>query len=336
MDMNLSIGKIRGLQRIADIDGIFTMCALDHRGSLAGMLCHDSAPEACAGDITDFKQELCRLLSPHASAVLLDPIYGAAQCLSRSLLARGTGLLVSLEETGYEGSATARQTRLLQGWNVAKAKLMGADAAKLLVYYRPDQKAVAGQQLELIRRVAGDCRKQDLPCLVECLSYPSGDEVNNPGLFASHKSALVIQSARDITALPIDVLKAEFPADLRSVQDETELLKLCHQLDEAATKPWVILSAGVDYPVFEREVELACRAGASGYLAGRAVWQEAVGITDTGERRRFLKTTAVDRLNKLAAIAHRWATPWYRKLNLKPDDLTSVTQDWYASYGESA
>jgi tagatose 1,6-diphosphate aldolase len=334
--MNLSIGKIRGLQRIAGVDGIFTMCALDHRGSLAGMLCHDLSPEVCSGNIADFKQELCRMLSPYASAVLLDPIYGAAQCLSRSLLARDTGLLVSLEETGYEGSATARQTRLLAGWNVAKAKLMGADAAKLLVYYRPDQKAVAGQQLDLISRVAIDCRKEDLPCLVECLSYPTGDEVVNPGLFASHKPALVIQSARDITGLPIDVLKAEFPADLRSVQDENELLKLCRQLDEAAATPWVILSAGVDYPVFEREVELACRAGASGYLAGRAIWQEAIGITEAGARRRFLETTAVGRLNKLAEIAHRWATPWYRKLNLKADCLTGVTQDWYTSYGESA
>jgi tagatose 1,6-diphosphate aldolase len=334
--MDLSIGKIRGLQRIAGEDGVFTMCALDHRGSLAEMLCHNSVPETCREELTDFKQELCRVLSPHASAVLLDPIYGAAQCLSRSLLARGTGLLVSLEETGYEGSAVARQTSLLQGWNVAKAKLMGADAAKLLVYYRPDLKAVAGQQLDLIRHVAGDCLTHDLPCLVECLSYPSGEEVNHPGLFASHKPALVIQSARDITALPVDVLKAEFPADLRSVQDENELLKLCRQLDEAATKPWVILSAGVDYPTFEREVELACRAGASGYLAGRAVWQEAISITNARDRRRFLETTAVARLKKLAAIAHRWATPWYHKLNLNPDCLTRVNQDWYLSYGEPA
>jgi tagatose 1,6-diphosphate aldolase len=332
--MSLSIGKIRGLQRIAGESGIFTICALDHRGSLEKKLCPGLTPEECSEDMTEFKMELCRFLAPHASAVLLDPIFGAAQAVSRGLPGRDVGLLVSLEETGYQGSAEMRQSCLLNGWSVRKIKLMAADAVKLLIYYRPDS-SVAGRQRDLVAEVATECQRYDLPCLVEALSYPVGREETDGELFARLKPDIVIQTARDLTALPVDILKAEFPAELDGRHSAPEALRLCQELNAASAKPWVLLSAGTDYNVFIRQVEIACRAGASGFLAGRAVWQEAVSMAPE-QRRKFVAETAVPRLKKLVSTAEKCAEPWTGRIGLKPEKLFEAGRDWYQSYGENA
>ncbi|RJO62372.1 MAG: tagatose 1,6-diphosphate aldolase [Dehalococcoidia bacterium] len=331
----LSIGKIRGLQQIAGADGIFTMCAMDHRGSLESVLCAPERTDNCPREMTDFKLDLCEALAPYASAVLLDPIYGATQCISRSLIPKTCGLLVSLEATGYTGDSQYRKTRLLENWSVAKLKRMGASAAKMLVYYRPDLRELAQKQLQLVGEVARECQRFDIPFLVEPLSYPIGEEVNSAKQFAEIKSSVVIQTARDMTALPIDVLKAEFPADLAHQRDDRELRRSCEELNNASQKPWVILSAGTSFEPFIKEVELACRAGASGFLAGRAVWQEAIAMTDGSVRRKFLATIAADRLKKLAEVAHQYAAPWYKKLSLTSQNLAEITSDWHTSYEDN-
>ena len=267
----LSIGKIRGLQQIANSDGIFTMCAMDHRGSLRSMIDEESPGEVNYEKMVERKLELCSSLAKYASAVLLDPIFGAAQCISHNVLPNNTGLLVSIEASGYGGDKEYRLTRLLDEWSVEKIKRMGASAVKILVYYRPDLEQLASQQLSIVNMVAIECIKYDLPFLVEPKSYPAGNEINNPGEFARLKEQLVIRTAQDITAQPIDVLKAEFPADLDYRKDKRELINLCHQLDMASQVPWVILSAGVDFELFCQQVEIACQAGASGFLEiGRA------------------------------------------------------------------
>jgi tagatose 1,6-diphosphate aldolase len=327
-----SIGKIRGLQQIASREGIFTICAMDHRGSLRRLIDEGHPGKASYEEMVKRKLELCSSLAEYASAVLLDPIYGAAQCISHGVIPKGTGLLVSIEATGYEGGKEHRLTRLLDGWGVAKIKRMGAAAVKLLVYYRPDLKKLAVEQLNTVNTVARECIKYDIPLLVEPLSYPVGNEINNPREFAARKGQLVIQTARDITALPIDVLKAEFPADLHYKTDSSELLRLCRELDTSSRVPWVILSAGVDYELFYKQVELACQAGASGFLAGRAIWQEAINIDTARERIRYLSTIAADRLKRLNEIASRYALPWYQKAGLSARELALVSEKWYAGY----
>ena len=328
----MSIGKIRGLQQIANPDGIFTICAMDHRGSLRNMIDEDHPEKVGYEEVVEHKLELCSSLARNASAVLLDPLFGAAQCISHGVLPSSTGLLVSIEATGYEGGKEHRMTRLLDEWGVDKIKRMGASAVKILVYYRPDLKELAGVQLDTVSKVARDCVKYDIPFLVEPMSYPVGSETDNPREFAERKEQLVIQTARDITTLPIDVLKAEFPADLNYNTDEPELINLCHQLDMSSQVPWVILSAGVDYELFYRQVEIACRAGASGFLGGRAIWQEAMHIDDTQERCKFLSTVAVDRLKRLIEVASRYATPWYKKHGATIQELGQISPRWYKEY----
>ncbi len=328
----LTIGKIRGLQQIANPDGIFTICAMDHRGSLRRLIDEEHPGEVNYEQMVERKLELCSCLAQYASAVLLDPIFGAAQCIGYGALLKNTGLLVSIEASGYSGGKEHRLTELLDKWSVEKIKRMGASAVKILVYYRPDLKQLASEQLNTVSIVARECIKYDLPFLVEPMSYPIGSELNNPQEFAAVKEQLVLKTAQDITALPVDVLKAEFPADLHYRKDKPGLIELCRQLDTLSQVPWVVLSAGVDFELFCQQVEIACQGGASGFLGGRAIWQEAMYIDDARERVHYLSTVGTDRLKRLNEIADRYAVPWYKKLGLTTHELAHISEKWYEGY----
>ena len=330
--MNISVGKLRGLQQLADARGMMTMCAIDHRGALRRAL-NETNPEAVGcQDMVDFKLDLCQAVAPFASAILLDPEYGAGQAIAAGLLPGSKGLLISLEKTGYGGESAARLTELLPGWSVKKAKRMGASAVKLLIYYRPDLKDVAAKQLDLVAMLADQCLEEDIAFLVEPVSYPVDGGKASSSEFARMKPGLVIETARQITALPIDVLKAEFPADSKFERDEASLLALCRELDQASRLPWVLLSAGVDFESFQRQVKIACQAGASGFLAGRALWQEGVRIGSRQDRARFFRDTAAPRLKALAELADEHGRPWYSKLEAERGGFGPVPEGWYRGY----
>jgi tagatose 1,6-diphosphate aldolase len=311
---------------------MMTMCAIDHRGALKRALNKKNPDAVSYQDMVNFKLDLCQAVAPFASAILLDPEYGAAQVIAAGLLPGSKGLLVSMEKSGYAGDTKARITELLPGWSVRKAKRMGASAIKLLIYFRPDFKDVASKQLDLVARLADQCIEEDIPFLVEPVTYPIKEGEASSKKFAEIKPGLVVETARQITALPIDVLKAEFPADIRVEKDEGKLLQLCRELNDASQLPWVLLSAGVDFDSFKKQVEIACQAGASGFLAGRALWQEGAQIRSRQERINFFQNTAALRLRKLAEIADSYGKPWYFKLGAKDDKLATVTEGWYRSY----
>ena len=336
--MSISIGKLRGLQQLADSKGMMTMCAIDHRGALKRALDEKNPTAVTYQDMVDFKLDLCQAVAPFASAILLDPEYGASQAIAAGLLPGPKGLLVSMEKTGYTGDSRARITELLPGWSVKKVKKMGASAVKLLIYFRPDLKEVASKQLDLVARLADQCLEEDIAFLVEPLSYPieEKERPNQGGApskkFAEIKPGLVIETARQITALPIDVLKAEFPADIKFEQDGGKLLGLCQELNKASRLPWVLLSAGVDFNSFKKQVEIACKAGASGFLAGRALWQEGAQIRSREERMNFFRNTAAPRLKKLADIADSYGKPWHSRLGAENGKFAPVAEGWYRSY----
>jgi tagatose 1,6-diphosphate aldolase len=335
--MNISIGKLRGLQQLADSRGMMTMCAIDHRGALKRAL-NEKNPDAVSyQDMVDFKLDLCQAVAPFASAILLDPEYGAGQAIAAGLMPGSKGLLISLEKSGYTGGSAARITELLPGWGVKKARKMGASAVKLLIYFRPDLKDIASKQLDLVAGLADQCLEEDIAFLVEPVSYPIEKErINQSGTasrkFAEVKPELVIETARQITALPIDVLKAEFPADIKFEQDEAKLIGLCQELNQASRLPWVLLSAGVDFESFRKQVKIACKAGASGFLAGRALWQEGVRIRSREKRLDFFQNTAAPRLKELAEIADRYGKPWYSRLEAENGKFAPLAEGWYRGY----
>lgn len=328
----LSPGKLRGLQQLANAKGIITVCAIDHRESLRRAL-NEKNPEAVSyRQMVDFKLDLVGVVAPFASAVLLDPIYGAGQAVASGILPGHTGLLVSAEKTGYSGDSTARITELLPDWSVRKVKKLGASAIKLLLYFRVDLKQIASKQLDLVDKVAEQCIEEDIPLLVESVGYPTAKEKDNPEEYFKKKPELVVEAASRLTTLPIDILKSEFPADIGYEKDEDKLKTYCQKLSQASRLPWVLLSAGVDFTRFRKEVEIACKAGASGFMAGRALWQEATRISSREERLEFFKSQTVSRLKELIRIADEWAAPWYVKMGSKDGRFLDLSEGWYRSY----
>ncbi len=312
----ITIGKLRGLQQISSRRGTFTALALDHRQNLrkANPAFIDDAQLSC------FKVEVTSALAKRATAVLLDPEVSAAQAIAQRAIPNNVGLVVAVESTGYTGEATARHAQIIPGWSVEKAKRMGASAVKLLVYYHPDS-PTAGEIENFTAMVAEDCQKHDLVLMLEPLSY-SLDE--NRKLTSEEKRYVVVETARRLTPLNVDILKAEFPLDVVDM-DESKWLEACQDISSASVTPWIVLSAAVEYETFLRQVTIACNAGASGTAVGRAVWKEAVTMTGA-ERREFLHTTARSRLSRLTSLCHALAKPY-------TDFYTAKAPfDWYKIY----
>ncbi len=325
----LSIGKIRGLSSTCNHKGVFTILALDHRQSFLKMINPGHVESVDYSTVVDVKSQVVRLLGSHSSAVLLDPIYGAAQAISNGACPGSLGLIVAVEESVYTGSEIARESSLLTGWNVAKAKRMGADAVKLLIYYHPDTGELAESQEGFVREIVEDCRRADIPLFLEAVSYS-----HLPGLsktspeFARSLPDLISEIARRLGALHPEVLKLEFPVNPEVNADVEYWRRACERVTESASCPWAVLSGGVEFEVFTQQVEAACKAGASGYIAGRAVWQEAISLP-YDRREAWLADAGARRLELLNDIASLHAAPWQ---SYYPDLPDSVKEDWYLNY----
>lgn len=313
---SLTIGKMRGLQQISSSRGTFTALALDHRQNL-----RKANPAFTAdAELSRFKLDVTELLANQATAVLLDPEVAAAQAIADGSLPGNVGLVVALESTGYSGDATARKAKIIPGWSVEKAKRMGASAIKLLVYYHPDSDA-ARETEDFVAKVGEECIQHDLVLMLEPLSY-SLDETRK--LTSEEKQYVVIETAKRLTPLRVDILKAEFPLDVTNT-DEAKWLSTCQEITAASIAPWILLSAAVDFDAFLRQVMIACQAGASGIAVGRAVWKEAVTMA-AEERRLFLRTVGYERLSRLEALCRALAKPWTEVYS------AAAPFDWYKTF----
>jgi tagatose 1,6-diphosphate aldolase len=320
MPDTLTPGRWRGLQTTSTAREVFAILAFDQRGNYRELLADDSTHD----DAVEIKYEVVAALSPYASAVLLDPIYGTKAAL---LGVRNRGLLMCVEKTGYSGDATYRRTDFMPGWTVNKIRRMGASAAKLLVYYHPDSGELSGEIETLIRQVAEDCHRHDLPLFVEPLMYSlDGAIPTRSAEFARTRTAVVCETARRLSELGPDVLKLQFPVDVVYDDDVDVWRRACEAISAACAVPWVLLSAGVEFDTFERQVRIACQGGASGFLGGRAIWKECVGMS-RAERQKFLRTTGMGRLNRLSAIVDEHARPWTYFYDPQP-----VGEGWFTTY----
>lgn len=311
----VSIGKFRGLQQISSKRGTITALALDHRQNLrkANPAFMDDA------ELSRFKLDVTKALAHRATAVLLDPEVSAAQAVASRAIPN-VGLVVAVESTGYTGDATARHAQIIPGWSVEKAKRMGASAIKLLVYYHPDS-PTAKEIEDFTAKVAEDCARHDLALMLEPLSY-SLDE--NKKLTSEEKRYIVVETAKRLTPLNVDILKAEFPLGAEET-DSKVWAEACAEISSASIVPWILLSAAVDYETFLRQVTVACNAGASGIAVGRAVWKEAVTMS-SDERLDFLRTTAKYRLSRLTSLCHALAKPFTDFYQ------ADAPFDWYKNY----
>ncbi len=303
------LGKWRRLHQAASDAGTFTVLAIDHRGPLRRALTRLAPASDPDLMLAELKEDIVRELSSQASAVLLDPEIGLPHCLRRDVLPGHTGLIVA-QDTGSTGDPAILSTGLVPNWTVADTARVGAAGAKLLVYYHP-QAASADQVEALVRRLADDCATAQVPLYLEPLSF-TPDAPAIPLASPARRQA-VVESARRLVPLGVDVLKAEFPVDVKQQSDESVWREACLELTEACAVPWVLLSAGAPWEIFLRQAEIACASGASGVMAGRAFWNGAI-TTDRTARNRFLAGEATERFRRLRAICEASARPFQHLL----------------------
>lgn len=356
----ISAGKLRNLVRLADAAGRFKMMAIDQRGSLRRALgdALGRAPEAVTyEEVARAKDAVTRILAPYASAVLTDPIYGYPA--GARDIPRDVGILLAYEKTETEPAGPdgrERRTSLIEGWTAAKAGRAGANAVKLLLYYHPDASAETRRHQEsMARRVGEECAARDLPFLLELLAYPLDAESEDTPQYARAKPDLVCRSAAEFSKpeYGVDVLKLEFPADLRYTEEYcrhvfdsrerpphytvAEVREFCRRLDEVSTMPWVILSAGVHISEFLVQVELAAEAGASGFLCGRAIWQDAIAhYPDEVAVERFLIDRGAYNFLRANAAAER-ALPWHAHRRFEGWENLTIEAggyEWHRRYGD--
>lgn len=358
----LTSGKLINLQRLTDQAGRFKMLAIDQRDSLRSAI--GRATSRKPGDITytdlaDAKAVITEVLAPYSTATLVDPVYGLAR--SAKLVRGGVGILVATEETGYEPAGPdgkQRKTRLVDGWSVAKAKRAGANAAKLLIYYNPEaQQDVLAHQQSVVRAVGADCASEDIPFLLELVTYPLGEPAADSPDLARKRPRHAIESAREFSKdeYGVDILKLEFPGDLKYAREFAqgafdgksrepvwtlaEAKNACRELNEAARRPWVILSGGVDISEFLVNLSLAVDAGASGFLCGRAIWKDVMPrYPDLAAMRAFLQKEAAWNFARANATAEL-ARPWYMHPHFGGWDrleLAHAGEDWYRRYQAEA
>jgi len=124
----------------------------------------------------------------------------------------------------------------------------------------------------------------------------------------------------------VDGLKLPFPVDHKQSSDEAEWIRACELVTETCTVPWTLLSAGVDYETFLKQTKIACQAGASGIIVGRAVWSEAIDLQGN-ERTEFLATVAANRMQELAEVCAEYASSWKDDVAVPDNSI-----DWYENY----
>lgn len=315
--MELSTGKHWRMRRLADADGFLTMLAVDQRPPIERLVAEARGERvARPGDVADVKRLLVDVLAPEASAVLVDPLVGYDA--ARDRLDPHRGLLLTLEHAVFDEEPGGRRSGPIPGWNVETIAAAGADGVKVLAWYRPDaDDAVREHQVRWAASVGEECRRLDLPYVLELLVYPMEgrpefDDVEG-------RAGAVLESVRTFAdpVVGVDLFKLESPVPpgLLAPPDTPEGRR--HQrhfraLDEACGRPWVVLSAGAGRTDFLRVVEHAATAGASGYLAGRAIWHQALSpFPDLEACRGLLTTTSVPFARELTALTRRLGHPWH-------------------------
>jgi tagatose 1,6-diphosphate aldolase len=218
------------------------------------------------------------------------------------------------------------------GWSVAKIKLMGADAVKLLAQFEPSEPDSAEHQLQMVEHVHDECKKYDILLLLETYSFPFGGETKSSPSYVQRKGRTAIESARQLSRY-CDIYKSEFPGTI-GVESDSEHMDNFRAIDSASERPWVLLSAGVDYRDYLKQLELALRAGASGILGGRAFWKEYFLQPAGPARTHFAATTALARLAEADALVRSRGTPWFARYGLSRDDLVTIraAEGWHQRY----
>lgn len=326
--VRISRGKFEGINAVADANGVIAALAIDQRGSLKKAIGKAKGGEATDENLSEFKSVAVELLTPYASAVLLDPEYGLEAMTKR---APDAGVFLAYEKTGYDATVKGRLPDLLPEWSVKRLKELGANVIKILLYYDPDDDAAINTiKHAFIERIGDECRANDIPFFLEpiCYSDAIGDDKSIE--FARAKPDKVTKYMAEFSKphYGVDVLKVEVPVNVRYVEgslankdgqvaySREEAKSLFRSAAAVSHIPFIYLSAGVTDEVFRETLNLAAEADTpfSGVLCGRATWQD--GIPAYGEGgvpalKEWLLDRGVQNVHALNEVLAKGAKPWW-------------------------
>jgi len=325
-------GKLKGLNAVADKNGVISAAAMDQRGSLQKSIAKEKGIDSKSVTpemMSEFKVAVSRILTPHASAILLDPEFGLEAVKAK---ASHAGVLLAYEQTGYDQTQEGRIPTLIPNWTVKKCIESGGNCLKVLLYYSPfESEPVRAIKHAFVARIGAECAHYEVPFFLEFVGYdPAGGD--EKGLeFAKQKPAIVSGSMKEFSKpeYNVDVLKVEVPVNMEYVEGsranksgkvaytKKEAMEHFRRAAELASLPFIYLSAGVSDAVFRETLELAIEASTNfaGVLCGRATWKDGIPIYAKQGLNAFedwLNDRGVQNITALNSIL-KGAHPWYEK-----------------------
>ena len=322
-------GKFEGINACADDNGVIAAAAMDQRGSLRKAIAkaRGEGGTATPEDLAAFKTSITKILTRHATAILMDPEFGLGAIRQR---APGTGVLLAYEKTGYDANVKGRLPDLLPEWSVRRLVESDADAIKILLYYNPyDEEEINTIKHAFIERIGAECTALDRPFFLEPLVYDDNVGEEKSVEFARVKPKYVTATIEEFSKdrYGVDVLKVEVPVNMKFVEGprayggqtvytQQEALRLFRESAQASRRPFIYLSAGVTDEIFRETLELAAEAGTpfSGVLCGRATWQDGIPVYATEGipgLEAWLEDRGVQNIEALNAVIARGAVPWW-------------------------
>jgi tagatose 1,6-diphosphate aldolase len=330
--MKITPGKLAGLKRVSNERGVIAAAAMDQRGSLQKSLAKEKGSEVGDAMMEEFKILVTEVLTPHASAILLDPEWGLPASKRR---AKNAGLLLAYEKTGYDKTGPGRLPDLLDHWSARRLKEAGADCVKILLYYSPlDPKGINDRKHAWVERLGDECRANDIPFFLEFVGYEEG--VDEKALaYAKKKPQIVIESMKEFSKerYGVDVLKVEVPVNMKNVEgtkayggekaySKQEAMEMFRKAASVASKPFIYLSAGVSNSEFTESLELAAEAGVrfNGVLCGRATWKNGIPVYAKQGAEAFRKWLQDEGVRNINNVNERLkaATSWYSIYEVEP------------------
>ena len=328
--IKMTQGKLKGLEALSDSRGVIRAAAMDQRGSLLKAIAKAKgvdAKEISPAMMKEFKCAVTKVLTPYATAILLDPEYGLDAVKVR---ASNAGVLLAYESSGYDNTRPGRIPDLLEDWTVSKLVKAGADAIKVLIYYHPDDKKEVNQlKHTFVERIGAECGYHDVPFFLEFVGYPVDGSEGKDVAFAKQKPRMVSKSMEEFSKpeYNVDVLKVEIPINMQFTEGtksfkgtkaytRKEAIQFFRETAQAAKKPFIYLSAGVDDDEFRESLELAAESGVSfaGVLCGRATWKEGIPVyAKLGAKalEDWLRDRGIKNIQALNAVLEKAAKPWY-------------------------
>jgi tagatose-1,6-bisphosphate aldolase len=294
----MTTSELRGYQQICAPNGMMMVIACDQRGGMRTLLASDKEMQARISDamLGETKSDIVQFLANEASCVLLDPICAVPKVVDDGVLARDVALLVGLDASGFDTTPEGyRLSRLVPGIDARRVRELGGTGGKIMVYLRSDKPEANTHNIDILRRCIEDFAKEDLLLVVEFLTYDLPGESKED--YTAKVPELVVGGTRICLELGSKVLKLPYPGSPEACATVTRI---------SGSVPWAVLSAGVDHTTFLGQVETAMRNGASGVIAGRALWKDCISL-DRKETAHRLSTIAVPRLREIQAVIARYA-----------------------------